>query len=172
VTLSFGVVPGGNAVRVQVIPSTPIALLASSERIAPLATATLPATFDASSMLPAIDSLALDGARGLRWTGGGSGGTITVVEAIAGGVQWDFYLEPAATSVHLPDLPADLGVPMPDSADVVSVVKLDVPGVSRTDLLPTIDRRWSRWPHDATLFPPAGSSLARILYSAALGPPP
>jgi hypothetical protein len=61
---------------------------------------------------------------------------------------------------------------MPDSADVVSVVKLDVPGVSRTDLLPTIDRRWSRWPHDATLFPPAGSSLARILYSAALGPPP
>ena len=170
-SLDFGVVPGGNTLRVQVVPPTPISRVAASERIAPLLGTGNPVAFDVRTMLPALDSLTPDGARAVRWTGGGTGGTITIVEAIASNVQWDAYLPPTATSMQLLDLPPDLGVPIPKSVDVVAVVKLDIPGATAADLLPTIDRRWPLWPHDPMLLPPAGSSNAHILYSAALGPP-
>ena len=171
VHFDLGVVPGGETARLQVFAATPVAVLASSERIERLPAGGITTALDARTLLPPIDSLALDGPRGMRWTGGGTGGTITIVETISGGIQWDLYLDPSATSASVPPIPADLGAPEPKSPDVVSVVKLDVPGATHDALLPTIDRRWSLWPHDPVLLPDAGSSEARLLYIAALGPP-
>jgi hypothetical protein len=62
-------------------------------------------------------------------------------------------------------------VPAPRVPDDATVVKLAVPGTAGGDLVPTLDRRWSAWPHDAALLPAAGGASTRILYTAALGPP-
>ena len=167
--LSFGAAPGGNTLRIQAFAVTPVQYLVSTERIAPIAPAAQP-TIDAETMLPIFESVVTNSSRSIRWTGGGARGTITAIEGISGGLQWDLYLDPAATSVAIPELPADLGVPMPNFFDVVSIVKLDVPGAATADLLPTIDRRWPSWPYDPLLLPQAGSSITRLLYRAS-GPP-
>ncbi len=39
------------------------------------------------------------------------------------------------------------------------------------ELVQTLDRRWSVWPHDALLLPAAGGASTRIVYTSALGPP-
>ena len=57
------------------------------------------------------------------------------------------------------------------SASAGTSTKLAVPGAAGGDLVPTIDRRWVMWPHDAMLLPAAGGASTRILYTAALGPP-
>ncbi|HEX7841386.1 MAG TPA: hypothetical protein VF469_28100 [Kofleriaceae bacterium] len=167
--LNLGAVPGGNALHLQVLALTPLAYVSTSDRIAPVALAAQAAAVDARGMLPPIDS-AMPGARAVSWTGG-AGGTITIVEGIAGGVQWDLYLDPSATSARVPDLPADLGVPVPGTFDFLSIVKLDVPGATLADLLPTIDRRWPSWPHDPLLLPPAGGAMSRLLYLGTQQPP-
>lgn len=60
--------------------------------------------------------------------------------------------------------------PVPGTFDVLSIVKLDVPGATLADLVPTIDRRWPSWPHDPLLLPPVGGAMSRMLYSRSLGP--
>lgn len=168
--LNVEAVPGGNALRVRVSNVLPVAYLSSSERIAPVVAASVAPVIDARPMLPLFDSLTAGGGQSASWTGGG-GGTLTIVEGIAAGVQWDLYLDGSATSARVPDLPADLGLTFPDVADVLSVVTLAVPGATAADLLPTIDRRWSLWPHDPVLLPPGGSSISRILARRGPGGP-
>jgi hypothetical protein len=162
--------PGGNALRVVAFGSPASAYLASSERIMAAAITTT-MDIDEQGMLPLFDTLVASRPPSLAWTGGGSGGTIIAVEANAGMVQWDAYLDPSATAVMFPEIPADLAVPIPKAFDFASVVKLDVPGATTADLARTIDRRWLLWPHDNELFPPDGSASTYILYTAALGPP-
>lgn len=169
VTLPTPAAPGGNALRVVAFGSPASAYIASSERIM-AATITTAMDVDVQGMLPLFDALVASNPPSLAWTGG-SGGTIIAVEANAGMVQWDAYLDPSATAVMFPDIPADLAVPIPKAFDFASVVKLDVPGATTADLARTIDRRWLLWPHDTELFPPDGSAITRILYTAALGPP-
>lgn len=98
-----------------------------SERITP---ATIAGTtrFDAASMPPPFTQVTADGLASVSWTGGGTGGTLLAVEAIAGMLQWNAYTEPSATSVTFPALPADLGVPLPARFAVVTVAKLDIGG--------------------------------------------
>jgi hypothetical protein len=162
--------PGGNALLVQLTAATPIQYGSTSVRILPLSTTALPLV-DAQSLIPVLGTLVLTRPPDVSWTGGGTGGTIIAVETVTGQVQWDAYLPPTATAVAFPELPADLGVPVPRSFDFASVVKLDIPGATTEDLLPTIDRTWSQWPHEPSLLPAAGSAEARILYTSALGPP-
>jgi hypothetical protein len=78
---------------------------------------------------------------------------------------------PAGSVGVTAQIPADLGVPAPRLPGDASVTKLAVPGAAGDELVPTIDRRWSAWPHDAMLLPPAGGAVTRIVYSTALGPP-
>jgi phage tail protein X len=169
-TLATPAAPGGNALRVLAFGSPPPAYLGSSERITPVTVAAA-MEVDAQGMLPLFDALVASRPPSLAWTGGGTGGTIIAIEANAGMVQWDAYLDPSATGVMFPDIPADLAVPIPKAFDYASVVKLDVPGATTAGLARTIDRRWLLWPHDDELFPPDGSAITRILYTAALGPP-
>jgi len=121
-------------------------------------------------MLPLFDSMTITDPSRIAWTGG-AGGTITIVERIGGDFQWDWVLPASATVARLPAIPADLGVPAPQVPGDASVTKLAVPGVAGGDLVPTIDRRWQAWPHDAILLPSAGAAWTQILYTAALGPP-
>lgn len=167
-TLRLGAAPGGNAVLINVLGTMPVQYLNSTTRVAPLASTT--AAIDARDLLPLFGSLVLTDPSQISWTGA-AGGTITIVEGNANGVQWDWYLPPDATLARLPAIPGDLGVPSPKVPDFASVTRLDVPGLRALDLLPTIDRRWTLWPHDAVLVPAAGSSSAQILYTSALGPP-
>lgn len=163
--------PGGNAVKLS-FTNLEVAgnFLTISDSILPL-DLTKPIALDAARLVPPFASLAV-GARELSWVGG-DGGTIAIVEAIAGPIQWDAYLPASATSVEFPALPADLGASFL-AFDVVSVQKLDVPGATRAGLQATVDRTWGRWPHEASLLPAAGSTLASILYSAGIvfKPPP
>jgi hypothetical protein len=168
-SLQLATAPGGNALSIRVFSATPVAYLSSSERLAPLNLATA-TTFDARDVLPLVGSLAVRDAARVGWTGG-EGGTIAIVERNAGGVQWDWYLPASSTAAKLPDIPADLGVPGPKPADYAQITKLAVPGATAADLVRTIDRRWPQWPHDELLLPQAGGSMARMFYSATLGPP-
>ena len=167
-TLRLGAAPGGNGVSLTAFAVTPVQLLSTSTLIAPLGLATS-ANFDAGDMLPLFGALNVGDPTRMTWTGG-EGGTITIVERNAGGVQWDWYLPASATAAQLPAIPDDLGVPGSKPVDFAVVTRLAVPGARGGELLPTIDRRWSLWPYDAMLFPDAGSAEARILYSAGRGP--
>lgn len=168
-TLHEEVAPGGNSLEISVSGGLPIQYGTSSELIVPLAT-TAPQTFDAKDMLPLFESMTITDPTRISWTGG-AGGAITIVERIGGDFQWDWYLPASATVARLPAIPADLGVPAPQVPGDASVTKLAVPGAAGGDLVPTIDRRWSVWPHDAVLLPAAGGASTEILYTAALGPP-
>jgi hypothetical protein len=168
-SLRMGTVPGGNAISIRAFSITPVQYLSSSEQLAPLGAATA-TTFDARDMLPLFEQLAVGDPTTVAWTGG-EGGTITIVERQDGATQWDWYLPASAMAAKLPDIPADLGVPGPKPTAYAQITRLAVPGATGGDLLQTIDRRWSLWPHDPLLLPQAGSSVARMLYSASLGPP-
>lgn len=169
-TLRLGTAPGGNGVSLTAFAATPVQLLSTSQLVAPLGPAAS-VSFDARDMLPLFGALKVSDPTRMTWSGG-DGGTITIVERNAGGVQWDWYLPASATLARLPAIPDDLGVPGPKPVDFAVVTRLAVPGALGGELLQTIDRRWSLWPYDAALFPQAGASEARILYSASLGPPP
>ena len=167
-TLQEEAAPGGNGLEITVFGALPVQYPTSDVLIAPLPAT--PVSFSAKDMLPLFDSLMIKDPSRIAWTGG-TGGTITIVERVGGDFQWDWYLPASATVAQLPAIPADLGVPAPKVPDDVSVVKLAVPGATGGDLVPTIDRRWSLWPHDALLLPAAAGASTRILYTAALGPP-
>src|SRR4029079_5595655 len=158
------------ALAVQARYDLPAQYSSTSEHIAP-AIITGTTSFDASAMLPLFTALTVDQLPSLSWTGGGTGGTLVAREALAGMLQWDAYVAPSATAVTFPALPADLGIPAPLSWGLVTVTKLDVPSAIGAYLARTVDRTWGQWPNNADLLPPEGSSVARILYSAALGPP-
>jgi hypothetical protein len=169
-TLRQGIAPGGNSLEISIsggLPAGPY--LMSSELIAPNSSAT-PQTFSAKDMLPLFDSMTITDPTRIAWTGA-AGGTIAIVERIGGDFQWDWYLPASATVARLPAIPADLGVPAPRVPGDASVTKLAIPGAAGGDLVPTIDRRWTAWPHDALLLPAAGGASTRILYTSALGPP-
>jgi hypothetical protein len=168
-TLREEIAPGANTLEISASGGLPIQYSTSSELIAPFAGAT-PQTFNAKDMLPLFDSMTITDPSKIAWTGG-AGGAITIVERIGGDFQWDWYLPPSATVARLPAIPADLGMPAPKVPDGASVTKLAVPGLAGGDLMPTIDRRWPTWPHDAMLLPPAGGTWTQIFYTAALGPP-
>jgi hypothetical protein len=168
-TVSGIAAPGGNALEIQLTAALPIQYSSTSVRIVPLSTAA--PMLDARTLVPVFRSLVLTRPPEVSWTGSGTGGTILTVETLTGHVQWDAYLPPSATKVRFPDLPADLGVPVPASFDFASVVKLEIPGATTADLLPTIDRTSSQWPHDPALLPAEGSARATILYTVGLGPP-
>jgi hypothetical protein len=168
-TVQLKPAPGGNALNIGVFGGLPIQYSTTSQLIAPLPTST-PQNFSAQDMLPLFDSMTITDPTRIAWTGG-TGGTITIVERVGGDFQWDWYLPPSAAVARLPAIPADLGVPAPRVPDDASVTKLAVPGAAGGELVPTIDRRWAVWPHDALLLPAAGGALTRILYTAALGPP-
>ncbi len=161
---------GGDTLSSQIENDQPVAYLSTSQTIAPIAIAR-DMRVDARTLLSPFQSLVLTSAPDLSWTSRETRGSVLVVETITGNVQWNAYLAPSATSVAFPALPADLGIPTPTRFDVASVARIDVPGAPLADLLRTIDRTWALWPHDASLFPAAGSSVARILYAAGLGPP-
>lgn len=162
--------PGGNTVAIGASGGPPGGpYLMSSELIVPLP-ATNPQTFSAKDMLPLFESMTITDPTRISWTGG-AGGTITIVERVGGDFQWDWYLPASATVARLPAIPPDLGVPAPQVPGDASVTKLAVPGAAGGDLVLTIDRRWSAWPHDALLLPAAGGAWSQILYTAALGPP-
>lgn len=161
--------PGGNGISIRAFTITPVQYLSSSEQFAPLGVPNA-TTFDARDMLPMFNSLTVSDPTAVAWTGA-AGGTITIVERQDGAAQWDWYLPASATVAKLPAIPADLGVPGPKPTSYAQVVRLDVPGVNGGDLLQTIDRRWSLWPHDEMLLPQAGSSAAKMFYSASLAPP-
>lgn len=168
-TLHLEVAPGGNGLAITAFRALPVQYPTSDALIAPLP-ATSATSFSAKDMLPLLDTLTITDPSRIAWTGG-AGGTITIVERIGGDFQWDWYLPASASVARLPAIPSDLGVPAPRVPDDVSVTKLAVPGTTGGDLVPTIDRRWSLWPHDAMLLPAAGGASTRILYTAALGPP-
>jgi hypothetical protein len=161
--------PGGDTLRVAAFGATGLPYLASSERITPTPLASV-ISVSAAAMLPLFDTLDAAHPPSLAWTGG-DGGTILAVEANAGAVQWDAYLEPTATALAFPEIPADLQVPIPKAFDYVSLTKLAVPGATAADLIRTIDRRWLAWPHDDLLFPAEGAASTHMLYTRALGPP-
>lgn len=169
-TVSTAAAPGGNTLRVSALANLPIQYSSISELMEPAVLAAQ-MTIDARMMVPVFQSLVLTSPPSVAWTGGEGRGTILAVEITAGSLQWDAYLPPSATSVTFPELPAALGVPIPSSYDFASVARLEVPGATAADLAPTIDRTWSSWPHDRTLFPPGGGGEARIVYSIGLGPP-
>ncbi|HEX7841387.1 MAG TPA: hypothetical protein VF469_28105 [Kofleriaceae bacterium] len=169
-TVSATAAPGGNALWISTQGNLPIQYSSSSDRIVP-SMITAQTSFDARTMVPLFDSLVLTRPPTMAWTGGEGQGTILAVEITSGQVQWDAYLAPSATSVTFPALPADLGAPVPQSFDFASVARLDIPGATTADLVPTIDRAWPSWPNDPTLFPAAGAGMARIVYSIGLGPP-
>jgi hypothetical protein len=160
---------GGNGLELTVFGGLPVQYGTTSELIVPLASTT-PASFSAKDMLPLFDSMTITDPSRIAWTGG-AGGTITIVERIGGDFQWDWVLPASATVARLPAIPADLRVPAPQVPGDASVTKLAIPGVAGGDLVPTIDRRWQAWPHDAMLLPSAGAAWTQILYTAALGPP-
>jgi hypothetical protein len=168
-TVGVEAAPGGNGLEVIVFGGLPVQYGTTSELIVPLSTTTLP-SFSARDMLPLFDSMTITDPTRIAWTGA-AGGTITLVERIGGDFQWDWVLPSSATVARLPAIPADLGVPAPQVPADASVTKLAVPGAAGGDLVPTIDRRWLMWPHDAMLLPPAGGAWTQILYTAALGPP-
>lgn len=168
-TVQLEPAPGGNALDVRVFGGLPIQYSTSSELIAPLPNST-PQNFSGTEMLPLFESMTITDPSRIAWTGG-AGGTITIVERIGGDFQWDWYLPPSATVARLPAIPADLGVPAPQVPGDASVTKLAVPGAAGGELVQTLDRRWSAWPHDALLLPAAGGASTRILYTSALGPP-
>lgn len=168
-TVPEQVAPGGNGLEITVFGGLPIQYSTTSELIAPISGAT-PETFSARDLLPLFDSMTITDPTRIAWTGA-AGGTITIVERIGGDFQWDWYLPASATVARLPAIPADLGVPAPKVPDDASVTRLAVPGATGGDLVSTIDRRWSVWPHDALLLPAAGGASTRILYTSALGPP-
>ncbi|HEX8112028.1 MAG TPA: hypothetical protein VF516_30055 [Kofleriaceae bacterium] len=169
VTVQEEVAPGGNTLGIGASGGLPPQYITSSELLAPLSSATA-ATFSAKDMLPLFESMTITDPTQISWTGA-AGGTITIVEHVGGDFQWDWYLPPSATVARLPAIPPDLGVPAPQVPPDASVTKLAVPGAAGGDLVPTIDRRWPAWPHDALLLPAAGGAWTQILYSAAIGPP-
>lgn len=168
-TLGVEFAAGGNGLEVSVFGGLPVQYGTTSELIVPLS-APIPASVSAKDTLPLFESMTITDPTRIAWTGA-AGGTITIVERIGGDFQWDWYLPASATVARLPAIPADLGMPMPKVPDAASVTKLAVPGAAGGELVPTIDRRWSVWPHDAMLLPPAGGASTRILYTSALGPP-
>ncbi len=168
-TVQERIAPGGNSLELDVLGGLPIQYSTSSALIAPVPSTGL-ATLSAKDMLPLFESMTITDPTQVAWTGA-AGGTITIVERVGGDFQWDWYLPPSATVARLPAIPADLGMPAPKVPDDASVTKLAVPGAAGGDLVPTIDRRWSAWPHDAMLLPAAGGASTRILYTSALGPP-
>jgi hypothetical protein len=155
--------PGGDALHVQAFLDLPGTSSSRSERITP---ATIGGTtrFDATSMLPPFTQVTADARGSVSWTGGGTGGTLLAVEAIAGMLQWSAYTDPSATSVTFPTLPADLGVPLPARFAVVTVAKVDIPGATTAEVARTFDRTWPLWPNSADLVPLAGGSMARAVY--------
>ena len=167
-TLQLATAPGGGDLWLAAFGAEAAQLFSTSQLIAPLGLAAS-TSFDARAMLPLISSLSVSDPARMTWTGG-DGGTITIVERSASGVQWDWYLPASATSAALPAIPDDLGVPQQKAVDFATVTKLGVPGALGGDLLPTIDRRWSLWPTDAMLFPQAGAAKTWLLYSASRGP--
>ena len=80
--------PGGDALHVQAFLALPGTSSSRSERITP---ATIAGTirFDATSMLPLFTQVTADAVGSVSWTGGGTGGTLLAVEAIAGMLQWN-----------------------------------------------------------------------------------
>jgi len=121
--------PGGNTV--QLIfgdPNAPIQYPSNTTAFLPVTPgARIP--IDAAGLIAPFSSLVLTRAPSVSWTGA-PGGTITILEAIGGGVQWDAFLDPAATSVAFPAIPDALGVPVPTAFDFANLVKLDVPGAT------------------------------------------
>lgn len=152
--------------------ATPAAYISRTEVLQPRPVAgdTTSVGFAAADFLVPWQRIELTQPPSLSWAPQ-AGGTITVVETSSDLVQWDAYLEPTATAALWPALPADLGVPTPAAFHYAQVSKLDVPGATRAQLLPTIDRRWQQWPADALLLPAGGGAFSSVLYSAGLGPP-
>jgi hypothetical protein len=167
-TLHLEIAPGGNGLAITAFRTLPLQYPTSDELIVPFAPSAT--SFSAKDMLPLLDTMTITDPSQIAWTGG-AGGAITIVERIGGDFQWDWYLPASATVARLPAIPADLGMPAAKVPDDASVTKLAVPGAAGGDLVPTIDRRWVMWPHDAMLLPAAGGASTRILYTAALGPP-
>jgi len=169
-TVVASAAPGGDTLGVLASPALPVQYSSSTAWILP-ATIAVQQTIDATAMLPLFTSLAVNQPPAIGWTSAGSGGTLLAVAANAGTVQWDAYLEPSATSLSFPALPADLGVPVPKAFDYASVRRYSVPGATTPGLARTFDRIGTFWPHDSALLPPEGGAMSGILYSAALGPP-
>lgn len=162
--------PGGNTLWVSLRGDLPIQYESSTDRIVP-ATIAAQMTFDARTAVPVFSQLTLTAPPSVSWIDGAGQGTILALEITSGSLQWDAYLPPSATSARFPDLPSDLGVPVPASYDFASLARLDIPGATTADLARTIDHTWPSWPSDGSVFPAVGSGMARIVYSIGLGPP-
>jgi len=169
-TVATTAAPGGNTLWVSTLADLPIQYSSSSDRLVPVTIANQ-MSFDASTMVPLFSQLTLTNPPSVAWTGGADHGTILALEITSGALQWDAYLPPSATAVRFPDLPGDLGAPVPHTYDYASLVRLDVPGATTADLMPTIDRASVSWPSDPAVFAAEGSGMARIVYSVGLGPP-
>jgi hypothetical protein len=162
--------PGGNTLWISTLADLPLQYSSSSDRVVPAIVAAQ-MSFDARTMVPLFSQLTLTAPPSVSWIDGAGQGTILALEITSGTLQWDAYLPPSATSAHFPNLPSDLGVPVPAAYDFASLARLDIPGATTADLARTIDRSWPSWPANGAVFPTEGAGMARIVYSIGLGPP-
>jgi hypothetical protein len=163
--------PGANTLHVTTdFGRAGRAVLSTSEQIAPVSFSAAPisASVDASTMLPAFTSFDFDTKLNLTWAGGGTGGTMIVVELSADSFRWDGYLPATATSLSFPVIPADIGFPQAMMIGSVDVMKLDVPGATAVGLTPAIDQTWRKWPEDPALLPAAGNRRAKASFISGL----
>lgn len=170
-TVTPAAAPGANTLHVTTDSGRAgVALLTTSEQIAPVSFSPIPisGSFDAATMLPAFTSFDFDAKLNLSWAGGGTEGTMIVVELTADSVQWDAYLPPTATSLAFPVIPADIGFPLSPMVGTVDVMRLDVPGATAVGLTPAIDQTWRRWPDDPVLLPASGNRMAKVSYISGL----
>ncbi len=160
--LTITAAPGGNMLRIAATgaaTTTTTGISAASTRIAPASIVGM-TNFNASVMLPMFDSLIVDTPHplSLKWVGGGSAGTLITVEAVdISGLEWRAYLDPSATALEFPALPADLGLAQPSQTFDAIVTKYDIPGATAAGITQTLQRVLSA-PLDAALLPPEGSS--------------
>ena len=162
---------GGDTVRVVAdVGRAGRAVRSTSQQISPVSFSAAPAaaSFDASTLLPAFTSLDFDARLNLTWVGGGTTGTMIVVQVLTDSFEWDAYLPPTATSLAFPVIPADIGFPRTFTVYDVRIMRIDVPGATAVGLTPAIDQTWRRWPHDAALFPASGNRMAEARYISGL----
>jgi hypothetical protein len=165
-TLTTAATPGSNVVRVNATGVTSYPMYSGSSQIAPIALGGT-TRFDASGMLPLFDTLAVDqpSRLSLAWSGGGGTGTLIAIELTAlDSFTWKAYLDPSATALALPALPADLGVPSSATTFEASVTKYDVPGTTAIDIVRSISGGGLS-PYDPVRIPTDGLAMTQIGYA-------
>jgi hypothetical protein len=108
-TLTTTAAAGGNTLRVTAnIGRAGRAFSSTSEQIAPVSFSAAPisASFDAKALLPAFTSFDFDTKLNLTWAGGGTSGTMIVMQLLTDSFEWDAYLPPSATTLAFPVIPA------------------------------------------------------------------